>query len=94
MGWLRSRWRYKSGDIAKFSKNEQVMYPKFMWMKLDPILLYMPVYFPCIVIDVSNNPNGGLINKEFTYTIKRIEDNKIISKVYESELIKPPLVKI
>ena len=91
MSWLGSKWRYKSGDTARFSKNELVMYPKFMWMKLDPILLYMPVYVPCIIIGVSSKPNGGLINKEFTYVTVRIEDNKIISKVYESELMKPPL---
>ena len=87
MGWFESKWFYKSGETAKFKKDEEVLHKEYEGIPFGGgFIWYRVKYYPCVILEITDTPTGGLINKEFVYTIKRICDNETLHNIYESEL--------
>ena len=85
MGWFDSKWLYKSYTIAKYVVGEEVYLTREI---PDPWLgtCVSPNPPKYIVTTVSDKPTGGLINKEFVYSIKNVDTNEVRTGVYESEM--------
>lgn len=84
MGWLDSNFTYESGDTPKYKVGDKayrirIIIPKFLKTKLQKFSIEYEI------IKVSNS-KSGLFFKEFTYTIKALDNGEVIEDVYESEL--------
>jgi hypothetical protein len=85
MGWFSSKWFYKSYTIAKYVVGEEVYLTREI---PDPWLgtCISPNPPKYVVTSVSDKPTGGLIWKEFVYSIKDLSTGVVRTKVYESEM--------
>ena len=84
MGWLDSNFTYKSGDKPKYKVGDKayrirIIMPKFLKTKMQKFSIEYEI------IKVSSK-KAGFIFKEFTYTIRALDNGEIIEDVYESEL--------
>lgn len=85
MGWFSSKWFYKSYTIAKYVVGEEVYLTREIpepWLGTC-VSPNPPKY---TVTSVSDKPTGGLINKEFLYTLKNVDTEEVLTGVYESEM--------
>ena len=83
MSWLDSNFTYKSGDTPKYKVGDgvyriRIIMPTFNTKKQKFSIKYE-------IIGVSNK-RSGLFFKEFTYTIRALDNGEVIEDVYESEL--------
>lgn len=84
--WIYSKWSYKSRDTALHKVGDQVYVTRQIPKKWEGtgITPTPPIYE---VTGVSETACGGVINKEFLYTIKSLDTGKVRKSVYESELM-------
>ena len=85
MGWIHSKFSYKSGRWPEYKVGEEVYLvreiPKpWLGTGLSPV----PVKYR--IKEVSKTACGGIINREFVYVIVNTETNMVTINVYESEL--------
>ena len=84
MGWLDSNFTYQSGDEPKYKVGDKayrirIIMPKAFKTKIQKFSIEYEI------IKVSNK-KSGFIFKEFTYTIRALDNGEVIEDVYESEL--------
>lgn len=84
MGWLDSNFIYQSGDKPKYKVGDKayrirIIMPKFLKTKIQKFSIEYEI------VEVSKK-KSGFIFKEFTYTIKALDNGEVIKDVYESEL--------
>lgn len=84
MSWLDSNFIYKSGDKPKYKVGDKayrvrIIMPKFLKTKIQKFSIEYEI------ISVSDKKHE-LFFKEFTYTIRALDNGEIIENVYESEL--------
>ena len=85
MGWIYSKWKYKSRKWPEYVVGNEVYVTREIpkpWLGTG-VSPNPPKY---IIKEVSPTARGGIINKEFVYVIKNIETNMVTLEVYESEL--------
>lgn len=73
-GWGRAKWGYSSGKTPRFSVGQRV--------KVDHNFFE---HTSGVITDIDKDMSG-LINEEFTYTV-RFDDGKSESNVYESQML-------
>jgi hypothetical protein len=84
MGWLDSNFTYKSGNMPKYKVGDKayrvrIIMPKFLKTKIQKFSVQYEI------IEVSEKKHGVFF-KEFTYTIRALDNGEVIKNVYESEL--------
>ena len=84
MGWLDSNFTYKSGNTPKYKIGDKayrvrIIMPKFLKTKIQKFSIQYEI------IEVSEK-KYGVFFKEFTYTIRALDNGEVIENVYESEL--------
>jgi hypothetical protein len=84
MSWLDSNFIYKSGDKPKYKVGDKayrirIIMPKFLKTKMQKFSIEYEI------IAVSDKKHG-LFFKEFTYTVRALDNGEVIENVYESEL--------
>jgi hypothetical protein len=84
MGWLDSNFTYKSGNTPKYKVGDKayrvrIIMPKFLKTKIQKFSIQYEI------IEVSEKKRGVFF-KEFTYTIRALDNGEVIKNVYESEL--------
>lgn len=85
MGWIHSKFSYKSGNRPAYEIGEKVYLIREIpspWLGTG-ISPNPPKYE---IKEVSKTACGGIFNKEFVYTIVNIETRMVTLEVYESEL--------
>lgn len=85
MGWIHSKFSYKSGKRPAYEIGEKVYLIREIpspWLGTG-ISPNPPKYE---IKEVSKTACGGIFNKEFVYTIVNIETRMITLDIYESEL--------
>jgi hypothetical protein len=85
MGWIHSKFSYKSGKRPAYEIGEKVYLIREIpspWLGTG-ISPNPPKYE---IKEVSKTARGGIFNKEFVYTIVNIETRMVTLEVYESEL--------
>ena len=84
--WFNSSWTYKSRDNALHHVGDTVYVTRQIpkpWLGTG--ISKTPTKY--VVKEVSEIASGGIINKEFQYTIENLETGKIRKNMYESELM-------
>ena len=84
MGWLDSNFTYKSGNTPKYKVGDKayrirIIMPKFLKTKIQKFSIQYEI------IEVSEKKRGVFF-KEFTSTIRALDNEEVIKNVYESEL--------
>ena len=84
MSWLDSNFTYKSGDTPKYKVGDKayrirIIMPEFLKTKIQKFSVEYE-------ITKVSNKKSGLFFKEFTYTIRALDNGEVIEDVYESEL--------
>ena len=84
MGWLDSKFTYKSGNMPKYKVGDKayrirIIRPKFLKTKIQKFSIEYEI------IEVSKKKRG-IFFPEFTYTIRALDNGEVIKDVYESEL--------
>ena len=84
MSWLDSNFTYKSGDTPKYKVGDKayrirIIMPSSFNTKMQKFSVEYEI------IEVSSK-KSGLIFREFTYTIRALDNGEVIEDVYESEL--------
>ena len=84
MSWLDSNFLYASGDTPKYKVGDRayrirIIMPSNFNTKMQKFSVEYEI------IEVSSK-KSGLIFREFTYTIRALDNGEIIEDVYESEL--------
>ena len=85
MGWIHSKFSYKSGSRPAYEIGEKVFLTREIpkpWLGTG-ISPNPPMYE---IKEVSKTACGGIFNKEFVYTIVNIETRMVTLDIYESEL--------
>ena len=85
MGWIHSKFSYKSGNRPVYEIGEKVYLIREIpkpWLGTG-ISPNPPKYE---IKEVSKTARGGIFNKEFVYTIVNIETRMVTREIYESEL--------
>ena len=85
MGWIHSKFSYKSGKWPAYEVGEKVYLKREIpnpWLGTG-ISPNPPKYE---IKEVSKTARGGIFNKEFVYTIVNIETRMVTLEIYESEL--------
>lgn len=85
MGWFNSKWLYKSYTIAKYVVGEEVYLTRAI---PDPWLgtCVSPNPPKYVITAVPDKPTGGLLYKEFVYSIKNVDTEEVLTGIYESEM--------
>ena len=83
MGWLDSNFIYASGDKPKYKVGDRAYHIRIIMPTLHTKKQKFSV--ECEIIKVSDK-KSGLFFKEFTYTVKALDNGEVIEDVYESEL--------
>ena len=84
MSWLDSNFTYKSGNMPKYKIGDKayrirIIMPEFLKTKIQKFSVEYE-------ITKVSNKKSGLFFKEFTYTIRALDNGEVIEDVYESEL--------
>ena len=84
MSWLDSNFTYKSGDTPKYKVGDKayrirIIMPEFLKTKIQKFSIEYE-------ITRVSSKKSGLFFKEFTYTIRALDNGEVIEDVYESEL--------
>jgi hypothetical protein len=85
MGWIHSKFSYKSGKWPEYKVGEEVYLVREIpkpWLGTG----LSPVPTKYRIKEVSKTACGGIINREFVYVIVNTETNMVTINVYESEL--------
>jgi hypothetical protein len=85
MGWIYSKFSYKSGKWPEYKVGEEVYVDREVpnpWLGTG----LSPTPTKYIIKEVSKTACGGIINREFVYVIVNTETNMVTINVYESEL--------
>ena len=83
MGWLDSNFTYKSGDKPKYKVGDKAYRIRIIMPTLKTKKQKFSVEYEIIKV---SDKKSGFIFKEFTYTIKALDNGEVIEDVYESEL--------
>lgn len=83
MSWLDSNFTYKSGDTPKYKVGDKAYRIRIIMPTLNTKKQKFSIKYE--IIGVSNK-KSGLFFKEFTYTIRALDNYEVIEDVYESEL--------
>ena len=84
MGWLDSNFIYKSGDTPKYKFGDKAYRIRIIMPKLPETKLQK--FSVEYEIEKISDKKHGLFFKEYTYTIKALDNGEVIEDVYESEL--------
>ena len=83
MSWLDSNFTYKSGDTPKYKVGDKAYRIRIIMPVLNTKIQKFSIEHEIIKV---SNKKSGLFFKEFTYTIRALDNGEIIEDVYESEL--------
>ena len=83
MSWLDSNFTYKSGDTPKYKVGDKAYRIRIIMPTLKTKVQKFSIEYEIIKV---SNKKSGLFFKEFTYTIRALDNAEIIENVYESEL--------
>lgn len=83
MGWLDSNFTYASGDKPKYKVGDKAYRIRIIMPTLKTKKQKFSIEYE--IMKVSDKKHG-LFFKEFTYTIKALDNGEVIEDVYESEL--------
>ena len=83
MSWSDSNFIYKSGDTPKYKVGDKAYRIRIIMPTLKTKVQKFSIEYE--IIEVSSE-KSGLFFKEFTYTIKALDNGEVIEDVYESEL--------
>jgi hypothetical protein len=83
MGWLDSNFIYQSGDKPKYKVGDKAYRIRIIMPKFKTKIQKFSIEYE--ITKVSEKKHG-FIFKEFTYTIRALDNREIIEDVYESEL--------
>ena len=83
MGWLDSNFTYKSGDKPKYKVGDKAYRIRIIMPTLKTKKQKFSIEYEIMKV---SDEKSGFIFKEFTYTIKALDNGEVIEDVYESEL--------
>ena len=83
MSWLDSNFTYKSGDTPKYKVGDKAYRIRIIMPTLKTKKQKFSIEYE--IIGVSSK-KSGLFFKEFTYTVRALDNGEVIEDVYESEL--------
>ena len=83
MGWLDSNFTYKSGDTPKYKVGDKAYRIRIIMPTLNTKVQKFSIEYEIIKV---SEKKSGIFFKEFTYTIKALDNGEVIENVYESEL--------
>jgi hypothetical protein len=83
MSWLDSNFTYKSEDTPKYKVGDKAYRIRIIMPVLNTKIQKFSIEYEIIKV---SNKKSGLFFKEFTYTIRALDNYEIIEDVYESEL--------
>ena len=83
MSWLDSNFTYKSGDTPKYKVGDKAYRIRIIMPVLNAKIQKFSIEHEIIKV---SNKKSGLFFKEFTYTIRALDNGEVIEDVYESEL--------
>ena len=83
MGWLDSNFIYKSGDKPKYKVGDRAYRIRIIMPTLNTKKQKFSIEYEILKV---SDEKSGFIFKEFTYTIKALDNGEVIEDVYESEL--------
>ena len=83
MGWLDSNFTYKSGDKPKYKVGDKAYRIRIIMPTLKTKKQKFSIEHEILKV---SDEKSGFIFKEFTYTIKALDNGEVIEDVYESEL--------
>ena len=78
MGWLDSNFTYKSGDKPKYKVGDNAYRIRIIMPTLNTKKQKFSIKYEIIKV---SNEKSGFIFKEFTYTIKALDNGEVISFV-------------
>jgi hypothetical protein len=83
MGWLGSKFTYKSGNMPKYKVGDKAYRIRIIMPTRNTKIQKFSIEYE--IIEVSKKKRG-IFFPEFTYTIRALDNGEVIKDVYESEL--------